>query len=272
MNRIEIVSQKCPDQETATLVEAACRAALTGGSIIKNLYDKPHSIQMKGAIDLVTEADLASETAIVTSLHEDVPGIEILAEESSAKVPTEIKKRTWVIDPLDGTTNFAHGIPVFAVSIALLENGLPLIGVVYCPMQDELFCAAAGIGSWLNARQINVTSTSFLIEALLATGFPYNIHDNIETVIRQIKTVLPKVRDVRRAGAAAVDLAWLASGRLDGFWELELKPWDTAAGSLLVQEAGGQISDFSGNDFSCFGNETLASNGVLHSQLVQLLS
>lgn len=271
MNQIKKVVEQIENQKLASYLQAACRAALEGGSIVKDLYNKPHSITMKGEIDLVTEADVASETAIVASLEQDVPGIEVMAEESAGTELIASSELTWVIDPLDGTTNFAHGLPVFAVSIALLENSSPVVGAIYCPMQDELFCGLKKNGAWLNGKQIQVTQTSMLIEALLATGFPYNIHDNLETIISQVKAVLPKVRDIRRAGAAAVDLAWLACGRLDGFWELELKPWDTAAGWLLVEEAGGKVSDFSGNTFSCFGRETLASNGALHTELVSML-
>ncbi len=271
MNRINKVVKQIENQELASYLLAGCRAALAGGSIVKDLYNKPHSITMKGEIDLVTEADVASETAIVASLEQDVQGVEVMAEESAGKDLVEPEGLSWVIDPLDGTTNFAHGLPVFAVSIALLENGTPIIGAIYCPMQDELFCAIKGCGSWLNGEPIRVTKTASLIQALLATGFPYNIHDNLETILRQIKAVLPRVRDIRRAGAAAVDLAWLACGRLDGFWELELKPWDTAAGWLLVEEAGGRLSDFSGSKYSCFGRETVASNGILHSELLKLI-
>jgi myo-inositol-1(or 4)-monophosphatase len=272
MHRIAQVLSACHTQEQATLLQAACRAALTAGSIIRQLYDKPHQIEMKGVINLVTEADLAAESAILASLDEDAPGITVLAEESSGEKITCPSGKTWVVDPLDGTTNFAHGLPVFAVSVALLDAGKPTVGAVYCPMQDELFCAAKSSGAWLNGKQIKVTDTQFLIESLVATGFPYNIHDNMDEILYHLQAVLPKVRDIRRAGAAAVDLAWLACGRLDGFWEMELKPWDTAAGWLLVTEAGGRLSDFGGADYSCFGRETLASNGRLHDELIKLLA
>ena len=164
-----------------------------------------------------------------------------------------------------------NSVPVFAVSIALLQDGQPMIGVVYCPMQDELFCACSHVGAWLNDHIITVTETEFLVQALVATGFPYNIHERLETVIRQIQKVLPKVRDIRRLGAAAVDLAYVACGRLDGFWEMDLNPWDTAAGWLLVQEAGGKITDFGGNRFSPFKPEIVASNTILHDLLLELV-
>lgn len=272
MNRLSELIDSCSSNEQKSLCEAAGRAALTAGNIIRQLYEKPHTIKMKGYIDLVTEADIAAETAIVASLNEDAPGINIMAEESYDGQADIKHGRVWVIDPLDGTTNFAHGIPIFAVSIALVENEQPKLGVIYCPMQDELFCTSLGGGAWLNGRLIKVTETDFLVQSLVATGFPYNIHDRLETVIRQVQNVLPKVRDIRRCGAAAVDLAYVACGRLDGFWELDLKPWDTAAGCLLVEEAGGRVSDFFGQPFSPFKDEILASNGILHPLLLELLS
>ncbi len=269
MKRIQNALEACTSPQYRTFLEAASRAALTAGSIIRELYEKPHTIQMKGAIDLVTEADLAAETGIIASLSEDAPGIEIMAEESYTGQFADTEGTTWVIDPLDGTTNFAHGIPIFAVSIALLKEGRPVVGVIYCPMQDELFCASTGGKAWMDTQQINVTETEFPVQALIATGFPYDIHERLDTVIDQVQNVLPKVRDIRRCGAAAVDLAYVASGRLDGFWEMDLKPWDTAAGWLLVEEAGGRVTDFSGNRYSPFKPEIIASNSLLHDFLLK---
>jgi myo-inositol-1(or 4)-monophosphatase len=271
MDRIETVVTHCKDTELAAQLQAACRAALVGGSIIHKLYNTPHTIEMKGIINLVTEADVASESAIIASLNEDVPGIDIMAEESAGdnlKAPTG---SVWVIDPLDGTTNFAHGFPFFAVSIALLKDGVPQVGVVYCPMQDELFAACRGTGAWLNGTTIQTTNTKFLVEALVATGFPYDIHKYLDDVLGQMRAILPKVRDVRRPGAAAVDLAYVACGRLDGFWEMDLQPWDTAAGWLLVTEAGGVVTDFAGQTYSPFVPEILAANSPLHPLLTDLL-
>lgn len=262
----------CPSNETKTLLTAAARAALTAGTIIKELYDQPHTIRMKGEIDLVTEADVAAESAIIASLKEDVGDIAVMAEESYDSSTEPDTGKTWVIDPLDGTTNFAHGIPIFAVSIALLENLQPKLGAIYCPMQDELFLTCRGGGSWLNDKEISVTDTEFLIQALVATGFPYDIQSYLPKILNQTGSVLPKVRDIRRCGAAAVDLAYVACGRLDGFWEMDLKPWDTAAGFLLVEEAGGRVSDFFGQQYSPFKKEILASNGQLHPLLLELVA
>jgi myo-inositol-1(or 4)-monophosphatase len=269
-NRLTGALESCPP-ELRSLLNVAARAALTAGTIIRELYQQPHTITMKGEIDLVTEADIAAESAVTASLTEDAPEIGIMAEESYQGKKEAPPGRIWVVDPLDGTTNFAHGVPIFAVSIALLENGRPLIGVIYCPLQDELFCAGKGGGSWLNDRRIRVTDTEFLVQALVATGFPYDIRKNLDRVVDQVHRVLPKVRDIRRMGAAAVDLAYVACGRLDGFWEVHLKPWDTAAGWLLVEEAGGTVTDFGGQPYSPFYPEIAASNTRLHQLLLELL-
>jgi myo-inositol-1(or 4)-monophosphatase len=272
MSQFENAIKACTSNEAKILLTAACRAALTAGAIIRELYEKPHTIRMKGNIDLVTEADVAAEVAIIASLEEDAPGIAFMAEESFVENSAPVSDRTWVIDPLDGTTNFAHGIPIFAVSIALVENKKPKLGVIYCPMQDELFVTSQGGGAWLNDRKINVTDTDFLVQSLVATGFPYDIHKHLPRIIEQTRAVLPKVRDIRRCGAAAVDLAYVACGRFDGFWEMDLKPWDTAAGCLLVEEAGGKVSDFLGKEYTPFAKEILASNGHLHSLLIELVA
>jgi myo-inositol-1(or 4)-monophosphatase len=266
--RIQKSLSRCTDDEQRKLLTAACRGALAAGALIKTRYNQPHDITMKGAIDLVTETDLASEKIIIASLNKDTPDIPIMTEETTASHTLEAH-RLWVVDPLDGTTNFAHGFPFFAVSIAFFDHGRPLAGAVYAPLLDELFCAVKGGGAWLNDQRIAVTRTERLIEALIATGFPYDIEPNLPAVIRQLEAILPHVRDVRRAGAAALDLAYLACGRLDGFYEINLKPWDTAAGWLLVEEAGGQLSDFTGGPYSSFIPQILASNGALHPQLLE---
>lgn len=271
MNRIEICVNKCNDSRQGEMLKAACHAALTAGSLLKTLFHKPHTITMKGVTDLVTEADVAAEAAIIASLEEDVPGIPIMAEESSAKDIKSVNAETLIVDPLDGTTNYAHGIPLFAVSIALLNQSGSTVGVTYLPMFDELFCACKGVGAWLNGEPIQVTRKQFLLESLVATGFPYDIHPYLPEITHQIKTLLPKVRDIRRMGAAAVDLAYLACGRVDAFYEKELQPWDTAAGWLLVEEAGGKVSDYSGAPYSPFTKEIVATNGSLHEDLLKQL-
>ena len=271
MNRIQNSLSICTDNEQQTWLAAACRAALAAGSLIRERYEQPHTVTLKGAIDLVTETDVAAEAAITASLTSDTPGIPIMAEETKASHATEAE-RLWIVDPLDGTTNFAHGFPFFAVSIALLDRGKPIVGVVYAPLPDELFHAVRGCGARLNDKAISVTVTTRLIEALVGTGFPYQVEATLSTVMRQMHTLLPLVRDIRRAGAAALDLAYVASGRLDGFYEMNLQPWDTAAGWLLVQEAGGMATTFSGAPFSPFAPDILASNTILHRQFLKLLS
>lgn len=271
MNRISNPLAHCTGDEQRHLLTVACRAAFTAGFLIKSRFDQPHALTMKGAINLVTETDLASEAAIIASLESNTPRIPIMAEESTATHSQKMGSRFWVVDPLDGTTNFAHGFPYFAVSIALLDHGRPLVAAVYAPMPDELFCAIKDGGAWLNGRPIRVTGTERLIEALIGTGFPYELEQTLPDVMRQLAAVLPTVRDIRRAGAAALDLAYLACGRLDGFYEMNLQPWDTAAGWLLIEEAGGQISDFSGGAYSPFLPSIVASNGLLHQSLLQLL-
>lgn len=270
MHRIQNFLARCTDNELQKFLAAASKAALAAGRLILERYERPHDIAMKGAIDLVTEADLASEASIVASLALDCPGTMIMTEEDTQT--HEVSSNSfWVVDPLDGTTNFAHGFPFFAVSIALLDHGKPLIGVVYAPLLDELFFAVRGSGAWLNGRAISVSDTVRLIEALIGTGFPYDIDQALPEIIRQLKSILPKVRDIRRAGAAALDLAYVSCGRLDGFYERNLKPWDTAAGWLLVEEAGGVVTDFSGNPHSPRSPGIIASNGALHQQLLNLV-
>lgn len=274
MNRIDKAVASCADHDLKEQLQAACRAALTAGSLLKTLFPQPHTITLKGQTNLVTEADVAAEAAIIASLNEDSPGIPVLAEESAAAADMvhDRARQLWVVDPLDGTTNYAHGFPYFGPSIALIEQGQPRVCAVHVPCMDELFCACAGSGAWLNGEPIAVTETPFLVEALIGTGFPYDIHAHVDELTVQLKAILPKVRDIRRAGAAAVDLAYVACGRLDGFYEQELQPWDTAAGMLLVQEAGGKVTDYAGKPFTPFCKQIVASNSQLHARLLSLLA
>lgn len=270
MERIEGCLVGC-DQALAPVVRAAAAAALAAGAIIRAEWEKPHQVKLKGAIDLVTEVDLAAEEAILAILAQRLPGSKVLAEESSpdyAKIPAG---PVWIVDPLDGTTNFAHGFPYFCVSIAYSVDKVSQVGVVYCPILDELFCARLGGGAWLNGHRIHVSARKTLLESLVATGFPYDIQANLALVMAQLHRVLPAVRDVRRGGAAALDLANVACGRLDGFWEINLKPWDAAAGQLLVEEAGGGVTDFKGAPWNPYLPEVLAANGWINPLLAKLL-
>jgi len=271
MIKIERCLANCRRPVHGDILITATRAALQAGAILRDLYGKPHRIHHKGAIDLVTEADIAAEEAILEILHKAPHDADILAEESDEPDNLDAAGAIWIIDPLDGTTNFAHNFPWFGVSIAYFAGGKSLVGVIYCPLQDELFCASRGAGAWLNNYPIQVSRVKSCQDALVATGFPYDIQARPDEIMATLKAVIPRVQGIRRPGAAALDLAYLASGRLDAFWEVGLKPWDTAAGSLLVEEAGGAISNFHGEPFSPFIPELLASNGVIHLELIEIL-
>ncbi|MFA7382929.1 MAG: inositol monophosphatase family protein [Desulfurivibrionaceae bacterium] len=262
----------CKDQALGGIMRTAGRAALAAGNILRSLYDQPHRITRKGAIDLVTEADVAAEQTVLAMLKEAGPGIGFLAEESHSSYETLPQGPVWVIDPLDGTTNFAHGFPIFAVSIAYAVGTVSKVGVVYAPMQDELFCACQGSGAWLNGRPIRVSSATLLQDSLLATGFPYAIATEVKGVMAALTRLLIRCQGVRRTGAAAVDLAYLACGRTDGFWEINLKPWDTAAAMLLVSEAGGRLTAYNGQGYTPYLPEVVASNGKIHAEMIGQLA
>jgi myo-inositol-1(or 4)-monophosphatase len=271
MNRIDGCLNNCHHADHRDILVTATKAALKAGSVLQNLYGKTHRIHHKGAIDLVTEADLAAEKAILKVLHREPHAADILAEESSASCDLDSSRAVWIIDPLDGTTNFAHNFPWFGVSIAFFIHGKSLAGVIYCPLQDELFCAIHGAGAWLNNQPIHVSSVATRQEALVATGFPYDVQTRPDEIMAALKAMIAEVQGIRRPGAGALDLAYLACGRLDAFWEVDLKPWDTAAGQLLVEEAGGSITNFHGGPFSPFVAELLASNSIIHLELVEIL-
>jgi len=245
-------------------------AAETAGRILMEKYRSGVTVSFKGAIDLVTEADLASEQAIVALLRERHPGHDILAEEGDyGYLGTD---QRWIIDPLDGTTNFAHGFPWFAVSIALEVRGQVVLGAVFNPHNRELFVAERGCGATLNGRPLQVSTTESLDRALLATGFAYDHKVNPANNYLHFERFQRAAQAVRRAGVASLDLACVAAGRFDGFWELKLKPWDVAAGVLLVEEAGGRVSDYAGFEMPLDKGEILASNGLLHMPMQELLN
>ena len=261
----------CGNSDIRHILKVAVEAAKQAGNILLERYEKPHQIQHKGAIDIVTEADLASEELILEVLHHNQPGTKIISEESFSTYSNIPNDPVWIIDPLDGTTNFAHNFPWFSVSIAFHDSGGTQAGVIYCPIQNELFCATVDGGAWLNDQPIKVSKVELLEKALVATGFPYDVQERPDSIVAMLKAVLTHSQGVRRPGAATMDLAYLACGRLDAFWEVGLKPWDTAAGYLLVEEAGGTLSSFTGTPFSPFIPELLASNTLLHGDLIALL-
>jgi myo-inositol-1(or 4)-monophosphatase len=240
------------------------------GFLLKEKFNNTHKIQYKGDIDIVTEADKMSEDLIIDAIKRNFPDHGILSEESPAITGTG--KLRWIIDPLDGTTNYSHGYPVFCVSIALENEGTIVLGVIYDPMREDMFVAVRGEGAYLNDKKLNVSRTDNISRSLLATGFPYDIRESKENNLDYFNAMATKVQAIRRAGSAALDLAYLAAGRFDGFWELKLKPWDTAAGCLLVTEAGGVISDIAGQKWHLQSPNLLASNGLIHEQMIKVLS
>jgi myo-inositol-1(or 4)-monophosphatase len=240
--------------------------AREAGRLLKSKLNDRHTIDFKGEIDIVTEADRMSEALILSAIRRQYPGHDVLAEESSATHNGSSFR--WIIDPLDGTTNYAHGYPVFCVSIALEIEGDICLGVVFNPMLDEMFVAEKGGGAYLNGHNLSVSKTAILSHSLLATGFPYDIRENKNNNINYFTEMARKVQAIRRAGSAALDLAYVAAGRFDGFWELKLMPWDTAAGCLLVQEAGGLITDLAGLPFHLHSPHVIASNRLLHQDMI----
>jgi myo-inositol-1(or 4)-monophosphatase len=243
---------------------------MQGAKILTRYYETGLTARHKGEVDLVTQADLKSQKAILGVLSKAFPDHAILAEEENFGHDRSLDGPIWVIDPLDGTTNYAHGFPMFAVSIGYREQGQTQFGLVYHPLLRELFIAHRGKGARRNGKKIHVSTIAKLSSSLVATGFPYNRRTSPENNLNMFCYFEMAAQCVRRAGAAVLDLANLACGRLDGFWEPNLAPWDICAGSLLVEEAGGKITDFSGNpitDLWC--REMVASNGKLHGEMLE---
>ena len=251
-------------------LEHAVRAAKAAGDLQRGRLWSEHDIRFKGETDLVTEVDHACERLIVATLRDVYPDHDILAEEETRQLSSA--RCRWIIDPLDGTTNYAHGYPWFCVSIALEVDGDVCLGVIYQPVMDELFTAVRGAGAFLNGRPIRVSQRRPLKQCLLATGFPYDRTPDNENNFDQFHAFQFAARAVRRAGAAALDLASVAAGRLDGYWEMKLKPWDVAAGQLLVAEAGGRVTGYDGAPFSSYNHRVVASNGLIHDEMIAVLA
>ncbi len=251
--------------EINTAIEAARRA----GQVLRDHYNKPHQVSYKGIIDLVTEMDRESERLVTEMLHKAFPEYGILGEEGSKS--TDPYTCRWIIDPLDGTTNYTYSYPLFGVSIALEKQGEVVLGVVYNPILNELFTAEKGKGAYLNEQPIHVTDTTELGKSLVATGFPYDAWSNSVNNCAELARFVKSTISVRSDGSAALDLCHIACGRLDGYWELDLEPWDMAAGALIVQEAGGEVTQTDGKPFSHLQRSVLASNGCLHQAMVDVL-
>jgi myo-inositol-1(or 4)-monophosphatase len=263
-----------PEVKGSSLLNFAIQTARDAGRLLAERFGRSLRIANKGELDLVTESDLASEKLIIDRIKTYHPRHAILAEESGASSPANPGPQSewrWIIDPLDGTTNYAHGYPCFCVSIGLEHDGRMEVGVVYDPLRDELFTAERGAGASLNGRRIQVSSTDKLAGALLCTGFPYDVRERSEFA-RHFANFIMNAQGVRRDGAAALDLAYVACGRFDGFWEEGLKPWDVAAGSLIVEEAGGRVTKYDGGPLNIYTPPILASNGSLHEQMMRVLS
>lgn len=252
------------------MMNIAVRAARSAGNVLLRYYDHVDTVAVhsKGLNDFVSEVDKASEQAIIDVLHRSYPDHAILAEESGQHRGNEYQ---WIIDPLDGTTNYLHGFPQFSVSIALAHRGVMEHGLVYDPLREEMFTASRGAGAQLNDRRIRVTDRKSLQGALLGTGFPYRIHNQIDPYLGMFKALILETAGIRRPGSAALDLAYVAAGRLDGFWELGLSAWDTAAGSLIIKEAGGTVTDIAGGERYQETGNILAANVKLHKILLKTI-
>jgi len=246
--------------------EAIARQA---GAVLREGYGNVRHIQQKGVIDLVTEFDKRSEEVILSAIQREFPEHAILAEESGRN--KTISEYQWVIDPLDGTTNFAHGIPIFSVTLALFYNNSPILGVTYDPLRDEMFSTESGRGATVNNRPIHVSTQANLERAVISTGFPYDLRTNPRNNFAQFVQFQLRTQAVRHLASAALDCAWTAMGRLDGYWEFGVEPWDIGAGVLLVREAGGRVTSIDGDNNFLSQTSILVSNGWLHEQMSRVL-
>ena len=257
--------------ETARLMEAVRQAALAAGERIRADWDAPRDVRLKGRIDLVTATDLAVEEGLKEALGRVLPEAAFLAEETAAK--TELSGLTWIIDPVDGTTNFAHGFPFVCTSVALYDGLEPVVGCVNAPLLGQCFTAGLGLGAFCNGEPIRVSGTVQPEAALVATGFPYAIRENLDEIMADLRIMLAETQGIRRPGSAALDLAYVAAGRFDAFYELALNPWDVAAGALLVAEAGGRVGSYRPDGPYRLGDfRILATNGALHEPMLALLA
>lgn len=256
--------------EEKTMLSSVLEIVRRSGDIVRQHWDQPRQVYHKGSTDLVTATDLAVEAFLKTELGRLAPKAAFMAEESATSL-TEPDGDCWIIDPVDGTTNFVHGIPQVGTSVAFWRDGQVQLGVINLPLLQECFYAVRGGGAWCNGRAIHVSGAVRLQDAVIATGFPYDIPTHMEFILHCLRRLLPATQGIRRIGAASVDLAYVACGRMEGFYEAALKPWDFAAGILLVEEAGGQVSNIQGAPLR-FGDILLADNGALHQELLRTLA
>jgi myo-inositol-1(or 4)-monophosphatase len=262
--------------DPAALRDAAEVLARAAGAVLLEGYGRTHRPERKGRIDLVTEFDRRSERLLLDAIAQRFPGAAVLAEESGAHAGSAAAASPgalrWILDPLDGTTNFAHNYPFFAVSIAAEVDGELAAGAVFDPVREELFAAARGHGATVNGAPIRVSAIARVEDALLVTGFPYDVREHPERSLPQFQAFLMRAQGIRRDGSAALNLCYLAAGRFDGFWEASLSPWDVAAGALLIREAGGMLTDYDGGPFGLDTRRILASNGKLHGEMQAILA
>ena len=253
------------------MIDDLIQISKEAGNLIRNAFGKTHLIEYKtNEMNLVTETDKASEKLITEFIKKKYPTHGILAEEGS-----EVNKSAeylWVVDPLDGTTNFAHGLPIFSVSIGVQKNGETIAGVVYDVMRQVVFSAEKGGSSFENGSKISVSKNDNLGHSILVTGFPYNIKENPDKAFERFIAFLQKSRAIRRLGSAAIDFCYVANGVFDGFWEVSLHPWDLCAGKLIVEEAGGAVTNFNGNPIDIYSKQILASNGLVHQKMIDVLN
>ena len=253
------------------LLEAAVAAGQEAGALLLEYAGAGFHIEYKNPINLVTDADRAAEQCVIERIRAHFPTHRFLAEEQG-RIEKAQSPYLWIIDPLDGTTNFAHGYPTYCVSIGLEYEGRCVLGVVFDPTRNDLFTAIEHRGAQLNGRPIHVSNTMVLDGSLLVTGFAYDIRETPRNNLDHFSNFALKAQGLRRTGSAALDLCYVAAGRFDGFWEVRLNPWDMAAGSVIVREAGGQLTDFSGKDLSIYGQELVASNGQIHDAMLAVLN
>jgi len=251
-------------------LETAIHAARQAGKVLSRYARTGFRVENKSAIDLVTEADHAAEQCVIDLILASFPDHAFLAEERG-RIGQSQSPYVWIIDPLDGTTNFAHGFPTYCVSIGLEHKKECVLGVVYDPTRDELFSATRGGGARVNDQPLHVSQTAQLDQALLVTGFAYNIRETPNNNLDHFARFALRVQGLRRTGSAALDLCYVAAGRFDGFWEVKLNPWDMAAGVVILREAGGRTTDFCGQSHSLYGQELVASNGHLHDSMISVI-
>jgi myo-inositol-1(or 4)-monophosphatase len=251
-------------------LDTAIEGVVRAGDLMMESFGHVRHIDKKGTIDLVTEVDVAVERMFRALIAERFPQHDILAEELGGKAAAPLGP-CWVFDPIDGTTNFAHGLPIFCASVALELDGIAEVAAVYDPSRKELFTAIRGGGAFLNGQPIHVSAAATLVDAMLVTGFPYDVHQRVDEIVGLFAKFVGRARAVRRLGSAAIDLCYVAAGRMDAFWESDLKPWDIAGGALIVDEAGGRVTNMAGDPFTSRGGQVLATNALLHDAMLEVI-